>query len=147
MPATRQIFVNLPVADLRASAAFFRRLGFAFDERFTDASCACLMLSGQASVMLVPRARFADFTTRPVADATAATEAILCVSAVDRDDVDRVADAALRHGGSPAGRAMDHGHMYGRSFHDPDGHLWEVMWMDPAAVEPDPGATAAVPAP
>lgn len=132
---SRLIFVNLPVADRRAAMTFYGALGFAFDERFTDESCACMIVSEHAFVMLLERERFADFTTLPVADATGATEAILCVSAESRDDVDRVADAALAHGGSAAGDPMDHGFMYGRSFHDPDGHLWEAMWMSPDAVE------------
>lgn len=141
MPAAqRLIFINVPVADLKRSTRFFAALGFDFDERFTDESCTCMVVSDQAYVMLLRRERFGDFTTKPVADATATTEAILCVSGESRDDVDRFADAALEAGGTPAGEPMDHGFMYGRSFHDPDGHLWEIMWMEPAAVETGPAA-------
>ncbi|MBJ7473080.1 MAG: glyoxalase, partial [Solirubrobacteraceae bacterium] len=118
MTASRLIFINIPVADLHASTAFFGKLGFAFDEKFTDESCACMVVSDQAYVMLLHRERFADFTTKPVADATSATESILCVSAESRTDVDQLADAALASGGSTAGDPMDHGFMYGRSFHD-----------------------------
>ena len=132
---SRLIFVNLPVKDLAASTAFFKALGFAFDERFTDESCACMVVSEQAYVMLLAEPRFADFTTRPVADAVSATEAILCVSADSRDEVGALADAALAAGASRAREPMDHGFMYGRSFHDLDGHLWEVMWMSPEAIE------------
>lgn len=135
---SRLIFVNLPVADVKASQAFFGELGFAFNEKFTDESCACMVVSDQAYVMLIQRERFADFTSKPIADATASTEAILCVSAESREDVDRFAEAGLRAGGSPANEPQDHGFMYGRSFNDPDGHLWEVMWMSPEAVEAGP---------
>jgi len=139
---SRLIFVNLPVRDLSASIAYFRALGFGFDERFTDDSCACMVVSDQAYVMLLVESRFADFTTKPVVDARAGTEAILCVSAENREAVDAFADAALKAGGSRAGQPMDHGFMYGRSFHDLDGHLWEVMWMSPEAVQRGPADMA-----
>jgi predicted lactoylglutathione lyase len=139
----RLIFVNLPVADLQASIAFFTHLGFSFDPRFTDESGTCMIVSEQAYVMLLARDRFADFTTKPIADATQTTEALVCVSAADRADVDAFADAALAAGGTPAKDPMDHGFMYGRSFNDLDGHHWEVMWMAPAAVEAGPEAYAA----
>jgi predicted lactoylglutathione lyase len=136
--ASRLIFINLPVRDLAASKRFFGGLGFAFDEKFTDESCACMVVSEQAYVMLLAEPRFADFTTKPTADARTSTEAILCVSAADREAVDAFADAALAAGGSAATEPMDHGFMYGRSFHDLDGHHWEVMWMSQEAVEAGP---------
>ncbi len=132
----RLVFVNLPVADVAASRAFFSRLGFSFDERFCDAQTACLQLSPAAYVMLLERPRFADFAAKPLGDPTTTTSALLCVSAADRDSVDELADTALAHGATPAKPALDHGVMYGRSFFDLDGHHWEVMWMDPAALEP-----------
>ena len=135
---SRLIFINLPVKDLAASQTFFEGLGFTFDEKFTDELCASMVVSEQAYVMLLEEKRFADFTSRPIADAHLSTEAILCVSAESREDVDAFADAALGTGGTVANEPMDHGFMYGRSFHDLDGHLWEVMWMDPAAVEQGP---------
>ena len=139
---SRLIFVNLPVKDLSASTAFFRALGFGFDERFTDESCACMIVSEQAYVMLLVESRFADFTTKPIADARACTEAILCVSAESREAVDAFADAALESGASRAGEPMDHGFMYGRSFHDRDGHLREVVWMRAEAAERGAADTA-----
>jgi uncharacterized protein len=139
---SRLIFVNVPVADLEASMAFFRALGFEFDPRFTDDTAACMVVSEQAYVMLLRSDRFADFTDRPVADADAATEAILAVSAESREDVNAFADAALGAGGAPAKDPQDYGFMYSRSFNDLDGHLWEVMWMDPVAVEKGPAAFA-----
>jgi uncharacterized protein len=138
----RLLFVNLAVSDVAASQDFFRALGFEFDSRFTDDSCACMVVSEQAYVMLIAQDRFADFTSKPIADARSSTEAILCVSADSRDEVDAFADAALGVGASTAGEPMDHGFMYGRSFHDPDGHLWEVMWMSPEAVEQGPPEVA-----
>ena len=138
----RLIFVNIPVKDLLASVAFFRALGFDFDERFTDESCACMVVSDRAYVMLLEESRFTDFTTKPVADARSSTESILCVSADSREAVDAFADAALEAGASRAREPMDHGFMYARSFHDLDGHLWEIMWMSPEAVEQGPSEVA-----
>ena len=142
MPQSRLIFVNLPVKDLEASIGFFRSLGFEFDPKFTDDSATCMIVSEQAYVMLLERSRFEDFTVKPVADPAAATAAIVAVSAEDREGVDRFADAALEAGAAPANEPMDHGFMYGRSFHDLDGHLWEVIWMDQAAVEQGPNEYA-----
>ena len=139
---SRLIFINVPTKDLPASRAFFAELDFAFDEKFADDSCACMIVSEQAFVMLLAESRFADFTSKPIADAQTTTETILCVSADSREAVDSFADTALGAGGSRAGEPMDHGFMYGRSFHDLDGHLWEVMWMDPEAAEKGPAEMA-----
>jgi uncharacterized protein len=139
---SRLIFVNVPVKDLAASMEFFRKLGFEFDPKFTDEQAACMVVSDQAFVMLLEKARFADFTKKPVADAASATEAILAVSADSRDGVDELADAALSAGATPANDPMDHGFMYSRSFNDPDGHLWEVVWMSTDAVERGPADVA-----
>jgi len=137
MPAattTRMIFLNLPVADLDRAKTFFGALGFTFNEQFTDENAACMVVSDTAFVMLLRREFFASFTSRPVADAGAPLEAMTAVSADSREDVDALAEAALRAGGTPAGEPQDHGFMYARSFHDLDGHHWEVVWMDPAAI-------------
>ena len=139
---SRLIFINMPVKDLAASKEFFGGLGFEFNPKFTDDSCACMVVSDQAYVMLLVEPRFGDFTTKSVADAHSTTEAIVCVSAESREDVDAFADAALGLGGSAANEPTDHGFMYGRSFNDPDGHLWEVMWMAPEAVEAGPNEYA-----
>jgi hypothetical protein len=139
---SRLLFVNLPVSDLDASKAFFGQLGFEFDPKFTDASCACMVVSDQAYVMLLDASRFADFAVKPIADATVTTQALFCVSADSREGVDALADAALAAGGAPAKEPMDHGFMYGRSFADLDGHHWEVMWMSPEAVEQGPTEVA-----
>jgi predicted lactoylglutathione lyase len=131
----RSIYVNLAVEDLARSVAFFTALGFTFDPKLTDESATAMIVNDQATVMLLVRGRFADFTKKEVVDATAQTEAILALSAGRREAVDALADAALAAGGSPANEPMEMDFMYGRSFDDPDGHLWEVFWMDMAAAE------------
>lgn len=128
------IFVNLPVKNLETTKAFFGRLGYSCNPRFSDENAACLVISDTIFAMLLTESRFKDFTKKEIADTSRATEVILALSAESREKVDEVADIALASGGSPAGEAMDFGHMYSRSFQDPDGHIWEVMWMDPAAV-------------
>ena len=143
MPAqSRLIFVNLPVKDLSASIEFFRSLGFEFDPKFTDESATCMIVSDHAFVMLLDEKRFADFTKKQIADARSTTEAILAVSADSREEADAFADKALDAGASRANEPMDHGFMYARSFNDPDGHLWEVIWMSPEAVEQGPSEVA-----
>ena len=134
-PTSRKIFVNLAVEDLARSVDFFTKLGFSFDPRFTDEQATCMVVSDEAFVMLLVEDRFKDFTKKELADPATQTEAILAVSAESRESVDELADKALEAGGSPANDPLDTGSMYGRSFHDPDGHLWEVVWMDPSAVE------------
>ncbi len=132
--ANRMLFVNLPVKDLDRSIDFFTDLGFEFDPQFTDDSATCMVVNDQCSVMLLDEARFKDFTTKAVVDAGSQTETILCLSAESRADVDDLVDKAIVAGGSAANDPMDHGFMYSRSFNDPDGHLWEVLWMDPSAL-------------
>ena len=142
---SRKLFVNLAVEHLDRSVEFFTKLGFSFDPRFTDESATCMIVGEDAYVMLLVESRFADFTKKEIADPDAVTEAILAFSAESREQVDELADVALAAGGSPANDPMDMGSMYGRSFHDPDGHLWELMWMDPSALEagaPEAAATA-----
>ena len=135
---SRMMFVNLPVRDLKQTVGFWTGLGFTFNPQFTDDSSTCMVISDHACVMLLTDELFSTFTTRPVADATAHTEAILALSAESREEVDRLVDTAVTTGGSAANATQDEGYMYGRSFHDPDGHLWEVLYMDPAALEEQP---------
>ena len=139
----RLLFLNLPVADLPASREFFAGLGFEFNENFCDDGAACMIVSDKAYVMLLERDRFAEFVTKPVADATSETALTVAISADDRDAVDAFVDAALGTGGSGAKDPQDYGFMYQRSFHDLDGHLWEVAWMDPVAVAKGPAEFAA----
>jgi len=143
---SRQMFVNLAVADLDRSVEFFTRLGFTFDQRFTDANATCMKVAENSFVMLLVRDFFATFTTRRLADLSTTTEAILAVSLEDRAAVDDLAEKALAAGGRPSTDPQDHGFMYQRSFADPDGHLWELFWMDPAAVPGQPaGADRSAP--
>jgi predicted lactoylglutathione lyase len=140
---SRMIFPNLAVRDLDRSVSFFTGLGFTFDQRITDDTAAAMIVNEQATVMLLTESKFAEFTTRELADPTKHTESIIALSAESREDVDAFADKALQLGGSPAKEPMDFGFMYGRSFHDPDGHHWEVVWMDPAALEQSPADVGA----
>ncbi len=140
---SRLLFLNLPVADPAASREFFSTLGFEFDDKFCDEGALCMVVSEQAYVMLLQRDRFAEFVTKPVADPTAETALTVAISAEDREAVDAFADLALSAGASAAKDPQDYGFMYQRSFHDLDGHLWEVAWMDPVAVEKGPAEFAA----
>lgn len=135
---SRMIFVNLPVRDLKQTVGFWSGLGFTFNPQFTDENTTCMVISDHACVMLLTDELFSTFTTRQVADATEHTEAILALSAESREEVDRLVDTAVTTGGSAANETQDEGYLYGRSFHDPDGHLWEVLYMDPAALEEQP---------
>ncbi|MFD7718620.1 VOC family protein [Streptomyces sp. NPDC059814] len=131
----QMIFVNLPVKDLETTKGFFGKLGFSFNPQFSDENTACLVISDTIFAMLMTEPRFKDFTKKEIADASKTTEVLLALSAESREKVDELADAALAAGGSPANEPQDLGFMYGRSFQDPDHHIWEVMWMDPAAVD------------
>jgi predicted lactoylglutathione lyase len=132
---SRQLFVNLAVDDLERSVAFFTALGFSFDPRLTDETATCMIVGENAYVMLLTKPKFEEFTTKPLADATGQTEVLVAVSAASREGVDEVAEAALASGGSVAADPLDYGFMYSRSFQDPDGHHWEVVWMDEKAAE------------
>lgn len=133
---SRKVFINLPVNNLDKSVDFFTLLGFEFDPHFTDETATCMIISDEAFVMLLVEDRFKDFTKKAICDATAQTEAILAVSADSREQVDDLVDKALAAGGQPSNAPMDEGFMYGRSFQDIDGHLWEVIWMDLTAIQP-----------
>ncbi len=124
------IFVNLPVADLGRSVAFYEALGMTRNAQFSDETGACMVFSDTIYVMLLTHAKFAGFTPRAIPDAREMSQMLLAISADSRADVDRVTDAALAAGGAQAGAAQDHGFMYGRSFADPDGHIWEPYWMN-----------------
>jgi predicted lactoylglutathione lyase len=130
-----KIFVNLPVKDLGKSMDFFTKLGFSFNRQFTDENAACLVISDDIYAMLLVEPFFKTFTKKDIVDTTRSTEAILCLGVESRQRVDELADGALSGGGLPANDTMDQGVMYARSFHDLDGHMWEVMYMDPAALQ------------
>lgn len=131
---SRKIFVNLAVKDLDRSVEFFTKLGFSFDPRFTDETATCMIVSDEAFVMLLVENRFKDYTKKELTDPATHTEAILALSAESREQVDELAEKALEAGGSPANDPIEMDFMYGRSFQDIDGHLWELIWMDESAV-------------
>ncbi len=141
--AARNLFVSIPVQDIERSKAFFAALGFTDNPAFGDENSACMLIGEQAFVMLLGRAKFAEFSKLPVGDPTAHALALYSFSVSSRDEVDAVGAAALAAGGREADGAEDYGFMYSRSFFDLDGHGWQVMWMDPAAVEQGPEAFAA----
>jgi predicted lactoylglutathione lyase len=130
----RRIFVNLPVADRDRAAAFYTALGFRLDERFSDESCASFAIEENIAVMLLTRERFADFVPGEVGDPGQATSVLTCLSADSREEVDETVATAIAAGGKPWMPVQDHGFMYGSSFADPDGNVWEVVWMDAAAI-------------
>jgi predicted lactoylglutathione lyase len=129
------IFVNLPVKDLVKSMAFFEALGFSFNPQFTDETAACMVISDTIFAMLLTHEKFAGFSPKPIADTSKTTEVLIALSRDDREAVDAIVKAALAAGGSTFNQPQDHGFMYGHAFRDLDGHVWEVFWMDPAAVQ------------
>lgn len=132
----RSLFVNIPVDDLDASVAFFTKLGFTFDPHFTDETATCMLVGEQAYFMLLTKPRFQEFTKgRPLADLNSQVPAMYAISVDSRAQVDTLVDMAEAIGGSAIGEAHDMGFMYSRAFGDLDGHYFELMWMDPAAVE------------
>ena len=133
---TKMIFVNLPVRDLARSRAFLEALGAVNEPRFTDDTAACMTFSDSIHVMLLTHDKFRQFTPRPIADATTGSEVLLAFSSDSRESVDLTIERAVAAGGSadPSPK-QDYGVMYGRSVADPDGHIWELMWMDAAAAE------------
>jgi predicted lactoylglutathione lyase len=130
-----KIFVNLPVADLKKSMGFFRALGFDFNPQFTDDNAACMVVSDDIYVMLLTQAYFRTFTPKPLSDARKSTEVLVALSRDSRAAVDDMVGKAVASGGSTYNDAKDHGFMYQHGFQDPDGHIWEIFWMDEAAVQ------------
>ena len=140
--AARKIFVNLAVRDLKRSIDFFSSLGFEFNQQFTDDKAACMVISEDAYVMLLTEPFFKTFTKRAVCDTTTATEGLFALSCESRTEVDRLVEKAIAAGGQHAMDPQDLGFMYNSSFYDLDGHHWEVLWMDPAAIQ-QPAETVA----
>ena len=125
------IFVNLPVSDLVRSTAFYESIGATKDARFSDATAACMVLSETIHVMLLTHEKFRVFTPKPIPDAKTQCQVLLCLSEESREGVDAMVAKAQRSGVTiDPTPVQDYGFMYGRSFEDPDGHIWEVMWMD-----------------
>jgi len=125
-----QIFVNLPVKDLKKSKAFFEKLGFSFNPQFTNDDGACLVISDTIFAMLLTEKFFQTFTKKTVVDATTSTEVILAISVEKKGQVDELVNKAFKAGGSKSNDPQDYGWMYSWSFQDLDGHLWEVLHAD-----------------
>jgi len=129
-----QIFINLPVNDLNRSMDFFRKLGYTFNEQFTDETAACMVIAPDIYSMLLTKEKFKQFIQKPLADATQGTSVINALSMDSKEAVDDIADKALSAGATPTVPPMDYGFMYARSIADLDGHCWEFFWMDPGYV-------------
>jgi predicted lactoylglutathione lyase len=140
------IFINLPVRDLAASIAFYDALGFVNEPRFSDETAAAMKWSDAIVVMVLTHDKWKSFTDRPIPD-TGSSEVALCINLDSRDEVNAITDVAGRNGGTvDVNPPQDHGFMMSRSFTDPDGHVWEPMWMDPAVANADSHISEAAPA-
>jgi predicted lactoylglutathione lyase len=133
---SKMIFVNLPVSDLPRATAFYEAVGATRNEQFCDGTASCMVFSETIHAMLLTHDKFRQFTPKAIADAKTSTEVLICLSAESREAVDAMVDKAWTAGGKvdPCPK-QDYGFMYGRSFEDPDGHIWEVMWMDVVAAQ------------
>jgi uncharacterized protein len=131
----RKLFVNLAVRDLKRAVDFFTRLGFSFNQQFTDEKATCMIVSEEAFFMLMTEDRFKDFTSREICDTRTHLEGLFALSASSRAEVDQLVDTAIELGGKAIGEPKDHGFMYYRAFYDLDGHHWEVAFMEPDHVQ------------
>ena len=140
----RMIFVNLPVADVKRSTAFYEAVGATKNPQFSDDSTSCMVISDTIFVMIMTHEKFRQFSPKAIPNAHETAQVLLALSADSREAVDNMTAKAGAQGVKldPCPR-QDYGFMYGRSFEDPDGHIWEVMWMDPAAVEGQQDTAAA----
>ncbi|WP_079909512.1 VOC family protein [Paenibacillus sp. 32352] len=129
------LFVNLPVKDLNRAIDFFSAIGFEFNSQFTDHNAACMVINDRTFVMLLVEEFFQTFMSKEIANTAKSSEVIMALSASSRENVDSIVDKALALGGSVSQEPVDHGFMYTRSFQDPDGHLWEVIYMDAKAIQ------------
>ena len=128
-----QIFVNLPVKNLKKSIEFFTKLGFTFNPQFTDETATCMIVSEDIFVMLLTEAKFKTFTPKQICDATKNTEVLVCLSSESREKVDETVRKAVAGGGTTYNQPQDHGFMYAHGFQDLDGHIWELIYMEPDA--------------
>ena len=131
----QMIFVNIPVTDVARSRKFYEALGYKINEQFSDPTAACVVVSDAIFFMILNHEKFASFATKPLADPAKTTAVMVALSQDSRAAVDKITEAALKAGGSEPKPAQDMGFMYNRTFHDPDGNVFEPMWMDPAAVQ------------
>ena len=131
---SKQIFINLPVKDLKKSVTFFKKLSFKFNSQFTDDKAACMIIGENIYSMLLLEKFFKSFTKKKIADAKKTTEVLIAIDVKSRKDVDRMIKKAVAAGGSLYNKPQDHGWMYGHSFADLDGHQWEVLYMDESKI-------------
>jgi len=132
-----KIFVNLPVKNLNKSIEFFTQLGYTFNPQFTDETAGCMIVSEDIFVMLLTEAKFKTFTPKAICDATKSTEVLVCLSSGSRKEVDEMVRKAVAAGGTTYNEPQDYGFMYGHGFQDLDGHIWELIYMEPSAVNQD----------
>ncbi|HEX8357591.1 MAG TPA: VOC family protein [Segetibacter sp.] len=134
-----KVFINLPVKDLERSKEFFTKIGFTINPQFSNEKAACVVISEEIYAMILTEEFFKTFIPdKQISDASKTTEVLVALSADSKDAVNELADKALAAGGKVARDPEDHGFMFGRSFEDPDGHIWEVFWMDMSAAPPQP---------
>lgn len=126
----KQIFINLPVKDLKKSMVFFKKLGFTFNIQFTDDKAACMIIGENIYAMLLLEKFFKTFTNKEICNAKKNTEVLIAIDAESKKAVDEMIRKAVEAGGSTYRNPQDHGWMYGHSFADLDGHQWEVLYMD-----------------
>ncbi|WP_394753815.1 VOC family protein [Crenothrix sp.] len=129
-----KIFVNLPVKNLDQAIEFFTQLGYEFNAQFTDETATCMIVSDYIFVMLLTEAKFQTFTPKAICDATKSTEVLICLSCESRADVDDMVRMAVSAGGTTYNEPQDHGFMYAHGFQDLDGHIWELIYMEPGAI-------------
>jgi len=134
---TTQIFVNLPVKDLSRTVEFFKKLGFAFNPQFTDENATCMIINNNIFVMLLVEKFFKTFTKKEICDTTKDTEVIIALSTESREKVDEMMQNVFEAGGKESREPQDYGWMYGRSFQDINGHIWEIIYMDEKALKND----------
>lgn len=135
---TTKIFVNLPVKDLNRTIDFWNKVGYSFNQQFTDENAAALVIDDEAGIyaMLLTESFFKTFHKGEIADTATHKEVIVALGVESKDRVNELVDNALAAGATASGEPDDQGFMYSRGFFDPDGHAWEIHWMDPAAVQP-----------
>lgn len=131
----KNIFVNLPVKDLEKTKKFWEDLGYTFNKQFTDETAASLILGENLYAMLLTHEKIKQFTKKEIVDAHASTEVLVALDLNSKEAVDQLFEKVLKAGGKEARPTEDYGFMYGRSFEDPDGHIWEVFYMDPSYVK------------
>jgi predicted lactoylglutathione lyase len=131
---SKSIFINLPVKDLKKSTSFYESLGWTVNPQFSDETAACIVVSSEIYVMLLTHPKFNQFTPRTISDSLQYTEVINALSCESKEEVNALVEKTLSNGGSEVRDPQDYGFMFGRSFGDPDGHIWELIWMDPSAI-------------